>query len=415
MRSHVLGTLAAVLALLTGYGVMQMGNTLQGTLLSVRGGVEGFSPTEIGLVSTGFSLGLMVGSLVAPRLIRRAGHARSFAALASVSSAAALLHLMFVDPQAWMAFRALTGFCFAGLFIAVESWLNGAATPAIRGQILGFYAMTGLLAGVLGQLMLPLADPTGYMLFCVVSVIISLGLVPVLMTRSTPPGSGGAIVRLDFRRLYRQSPFGLVAAFLCGIGAGAFFALGPYLGQRIGLSEGGIAMLMASGTLGAFAMTWPLGWLSDRMDRRALAVGIALLGAVTVLAMVVALPSGLPEPVLYALTFVFGGVVLPTYNLVVAHVNDSVSPEEFVAASGGLVIVQGAGAATGPVLGGMMMNAVGNPGLGMLIAGSQFLVAAWGVYRMRQRAAPEDKEQFQPVPFNDGIGTELIEAAQQPA
>ena len=147
LSSHVLGTLAAVLALLTGYGVMQMGNTLQGTLLSVRGGVEGFSPTEIGLVSTGFSLGLMVGSLVAPRLIRRAGHARSFAALASVSSAAALLHLMFVDPQAWMAFRALTGFCFAGLFIAVESWLNGAATPAIRGQILGFYAMTGLLAG----------------------------------------------------------------------------------------------------------------------------------------------------------------------------------------------------------------------------------------------------------------------------
>lgn len=412
MPSPLLSALATMLALLFGYGLLQLGNTLQGTLLSVRGGLEGFSPSAIGLVSSGFWAGLILGSLRADALIRRVGHTRTFAALASLASAAPLLHLMFVDPLLWVLARALTGFCFAGLFMVVESWLNGAASPAVRGRMLSVYSMTGLVAGVGGQLLLPVSAPSGFLLFCIVSVIISVALVPVALSRATAPGQASGEAGLDLPRLYRQSPFGLVAAFLCGASTGAFFALGPVLAQRIGFSEIGIALFMASASLGGFAMTWPLGWLSDRSDRRTLTVTIAMTAAAVMAAMLTLLPADLPEGAIYALAFVFGGVVMPTYSLVIAHVNDSVASGEFVAASGGLLIVQGAGAVVGPIAGGAAMSAIGLQGLLGLIMVAQIAIALWGLHRMRQRPAPSEKEAFQVMPPAP-VGTELVSAAQE--
>lgn len=154
--------LPTVLALLVGYGLMQMGNTLQGTLLAVRGGIEGFTSAEIGAVGAGFWAGIVAGSLQGGRLIRRVGHIRTFAALGAIASTVALLHLLILDPLAWVAARALTGFCFAGLFIVVESWLNGAATPRTRGRILSIYSMTGMTAGITGQLLLPTTNPADF-------------------------------------------------------------------------------------------------------------------------------------------------------------------------------------------------------------------------------------------------------------
>ncbi len=410
--SNLYGTLGTVVALLAGFGLMQMGNTLQGTLLSVRGGMESFSATEIGLIGSGFSAGLVLGSLWAGTLIRTVGQTRTFAALASLASTAALLHLMFVDPILWVVFRTMTGFCFAGLFMSVESWLNGAATAGVRGQILGLYSMTGLMAGVAGQMLLPVADPAGFTLFCMASVIISVALVPVALSRSTAPNLGEEQAGLDLRRLYRQSPFGLVAAFLCGITSGSFFALGPYYAQQLEFTQTGIAIFMACATLGAFATTWPFGWISDRMDRRLLVILIALGSFLILGATILTVPDRMPPLVVYGLVFVFGGLVLPTYSIVVAHVNDAVSPKEFVAASGGLLIVQGTGMATGPILGGFAMSTLGNDGLPWLIVAAQGGIALWGAYRMTRRAAPAEQEQFQPVPITQ-VGTQLIDATQQ--
>ena len=412
MRTPLFSTLATVLALLAGYGMLQLGNTLQGTLLAVRGGLEGFSATTIGLVGSGFSAGLILGSLRAGKLIRLVGHTRAFAALAAIASTAALLHLMIVHPIVWILVRALTGFCFAGLLIAVESWLNGAASPAIRGQLLSIYGMTGLLAGVFGQLLLPTGNPAGFVLFCMVAMIISLALVPVTLSRATAPLNSGGDAGLDLRRLYRQSPFGLIAAFLCGVSSGAFFSLGPLVAQRMGMSSLGIAIFMASGTLGAFATTWPLGYLSDRIDRRWLIIAMTLVASVTITAMLTLLPENLPDWITYLLVFVFGGVVVPTYSLVTAHVNDCVTPGEFVAASGGLLIVQGTGAATGPILGGFAMSLAGADGLATLILIAQLAIAAWGLYRIRARAAPLDKETFQVMP-QTLASTELVSLAQE--
>ncbi|WP_207461864.1 MFS transporter [Azospirillum sp. SYSU D00513] len=413
MPSSLGSTLLTVAALLFGYAMLQVGNALQGTLLSVRGGLEEFSPTLIGLVSTGFSIGLVAGSLRAGRLIANVGHTRTFAALASVASASALLHLMVVDPYWWILFRALTGFCFAGLLIAVESWLNAAASPDIRGRLISVYGMAGLGASAGGQLLLPVAEPSGYLLFCLISVIISLALVPVALSRVTVPGGEVPQASVDLSRLYRQSPFGLVAAVLCGISTGAYFGLGPLAAQQMGFDELGIALFMAVGTFGAFALTWPLGWASDRFDRRMLIIGLAVVTAFSLMAVPALEGRGMPPWVTFALMFLLGGLIVPTYSIVIAHVNDNVSAGEFVSASSGLLIVQGIGAALGPFLAGIAMSSLGVPGIAYVIAAAQVVMAVWGVYRMTRRASvpAERKEEFVPMPLVP-VGTEFTTPAE---
>jgi MFS family permease len=384
-RSSTLRTvIPTLIALLAGYGLMQMGNTLQGTLLSVRGGIEGFAAWEIGAIGAGFWLGIVFGSLRAGRLIRRVGHIRTFAALGAIASTAALLHLLMIAPPVWIMVRALTGFCFAGLFMVVESWINGAASSQTRGQILSLYGMTGLVAGICGQLLFPAADPAQFRPFCIVSCIIALALVPIALTRAAAPQEAEGEVRISLRGLYAQSPFGVVAGFLCGVTTSAFFSLGPLWAQKRGFDNEAIAFFMASGTLGGFLMTWPLGWLSDRMDRRAVIVGAAVTAAITFLVIVAFIPSDASLSAIYVCVALFGGTIIPTYSIVIAHVNDGVTPGEFVAASGGLLIVQGVGATVGPIVAGLAMS-VAERGLSITIITAQLLIALWGAYRFSFR------------------------------
>src|SRR3984893_5185644 len=291
MQTVQRATLPTLLALLLGFGLMQMGNTLQGTLLSIRGGIEGFVPGQIGAVGAGFWVGVLIGSLRGGKLIQRVGHIRAFVALGAVASTAPLLHLLLIDPIAWVVARALTGFCFAGLFIVVESWLNGVATDEARVQILSVYAMAGLLAGIVGQLLLPVTDSTGFRPFCIVAIIIAFALVPIALTRAEAPTHIGASARISLRGLYRQSPLGLVAASLCGVTTSAFFTLGPIFAQQRGLDTRGVAAVMASGTLGGFLMAWPVGWLSDRFDRRFVIIGAALTATATLFTMMAFVPD----------------------------------------------------------------------------------------------------------------------------
>lgn len=413
METATRATLPTLLALLLGFGLMQMGNTLQGTLLSVRGQIESFSPAQIGGVGAGLWIGIVIGSLYSGKLILRVGHIRTFLALGAIASTAPLLHLLVIDPIAWMAARALTGFCFAGLFIVVESWLNSATTGETRGQILSVYAMTGLLAGIIGQLLLSATDTTGFRPFCIVAIIIALALVPIALTRAVAPTHEGGGARINLIGLYRQSPFGLVAASLCGVTTSAFFTLGPILAQRRGLDTGGIAVFMASGTLGGFLMAWPLGWLSDRVDRRLVIIGAAVTAAATMGIMLAFVPDEATRWVLYLCAAAFGGTVIPTYSVVMAHVNDAVGAGEFVAASGGLLIVQGVGAVAGPLLAGFAMSAF-EQGFAYTLIAAQILMAVFGVYRLKRRAAPPEmhKGTFAvepPVP----VGTVLTSAHSQ--
>jgi len=387
MQTTPRGTLATLGALLLGFGLMQMGNTFQGTLLSIRGGIEGFSPAQIGMVGAGFWAGIVIGSLRCGRVIGSVGHIRAFVALGAIASTAPLFHLLVLDPIAWVASRALTGFCFAGLFIVVESWLNSVATDKTRGKILSIYGMTGLFAGIAGQLLLPATDPAGFRPFCVITIIIAVALVPIALTRAVAPVSEGKGARINLISLFRQTPFGLVAAFLCGVTTSGFFALGPIFAQQRGLNTAGVAIFMACGTLGGFLFTWPLGLLSDRLDRRLVIIGAATIAAVTLLAILALVPDEPSRWILYLCVTIFGGTIVPTYSVVMAHVNDSVAPSEFVAASGALLIVQGAGAVVGPIVAGLAMS-MWDRGLSTTLITAQLLIAAFGIYRLIRRAAP---------------------------
>ncbi len=376
--------MANLLALLLGFGLMQMGNTFQGTLLSVRGDLEGFSSIEIGAVGSAFWAGIVVGSLCTGRLIRRVGHIRTFAALGAIASTAPLLHLLNIHPAAWIAARALTGFCFAGLFVVVESWLNGAATSQTRGQIMGVYSMTGLIAGIGGQLLLPAADPSGFQPFCVIAAIIALALVPIALTSAASPASVENGPRSSLKDLYRQSPFGTVSALLCGASAAVFFALGPIFAQRRGLNTGQIAAFMTSATLGGFLTAWPLGWLSDRMDRRLVVIGAAITTASSMLAMSAFVPVDASPWLLYICAAPLGASIIPVYSIVLAHVNDGVAKGEFVAASSSLLLVQAVGATIGPLIGGVAMDAW-RYGLSSVLITAQVLIVVWGLYRLAAR------------------------------
>jgi MFS family permease len=376
--------MASLLALLSGFGLMQMGNTFQGTLLSIRGDLEGFSSAEIGAVGAAFWAGIVVGSLRTGSLIRRVGHIRTFAALGAIASTAPLLHLLNINPAAWIAARALTGFCFAGLFVVVESWVNGVATSETRGQILSVYSMTGLIAGVGGQLLLPAADPSGFRPFCVIAAIIALALVPIALTRAASPVSAENGPRSSLKALYRQSPFGTVSALLCGASAAVFFALGPIFAQRRGLDTGQIAAFMASGTLGGFLMAWPLGWLSDRVDRRLVVIGAAITAASSMLAMSTFVPTDASRWLLYTCAALVGASIIPAYSIVIAHVNDGVAEGEFVAASSSLLLVQAVGAAVGPLIAGVAMDAW-RYGLSSVLITAQSLIVIWGLYRLAAR------------------------------
>ncbi|QRM30427.1 MFS transporter [Microvirga sp. VF16] len=408
MSSSLRATLPTLFALLLGYALMQIGNTLQGTLLSVRGSIEQFTPTQIGAVGAAFWVGIVVGSLGAGRVIQQVGHTRTFAALAAIAASTALLHLLAISPAVWIVARAVTGFCFAGLFIVVESWLNASVNAQTRGQILSVYGMTGLIAGIGGQMLLPAGDPHGYRLFCFVAILISLALVPTALSRATAPAHAVSDTRINLMQLYRQSPFGVVAAVLCGITTSSFFALGPIWAQERGLDTTEIAIFMACGTLGGFATTYPLGWLSDRMDRRHVIIGASGMAAAILFVLIHFVPAIGPVWLLFIYVAVFGGSVIPTYSIVTAHVNDMVKPGEFVAAAGGLLILQGVGAAIGPVISGMMMTEFGRLGLLYVVIVAQALMAIWGAYRSLQRAAPpqEEKESFVPEPVVP-VGTQL--------
>lgn len=257
-------------------------------------------------------------------------------------------------------------------------------------------------------MLLPTSDPAGFRPFCFVTILICLALVPTALSRATAPAHAVSSAKINVMQLYRQSPFGVVAAVLCGITTSSFFALGPVWAQERGLNTTEIAVFMTCGTLGGFLTTWPLGWLSDRMDRRHVIIGAAAMAASILLALIHFVPPTVPVELLFVYVAIFGGSVIPTYSIVTAHVNDMVRPGEFVAAAGGLLILQGVGATIGPVISGMAMTEFGRLGLLYIFIIAQALMAIWGAYRSLQRAAPPTaaKEQFVPEP-SVPVGTQL--------
>jgi len=356
-----------------------------GTLTSVLGLrlTDADAPTLIiGLVMGAYSAGLTLGSLYAYRLIQGVGHIRAFSALASVISAATLLHPLAQGAVVWGALRLLEGFCMAGAFVCMESWLNQKATTATRGRILAFY-MISLYAGQgAGQFLLHLEDGQSPIIFLVLSALLSLALVPVALTRQPPPQLPD-IVSFGVSRLYRASPLGLAGTVFGGLVGGALVNMAPVYLRQLGHEVSDTALFMGAVIFGGILLQWPLGRLSDLFDRRS--VIVALFAALTAVGFTMTLANGYGFPVLLAGAGLFGGIAFTLYPACVAHTNDHLPPADIVSASGGLVLGYSMGAALGPFAAAIVMALTGPSGLFLFAAGVGAAATLFGLWRMGMR------------------------------
>jgi MFS family permease len=383
--------------LMLGVATLLLGNGLIGTLLGLRAGIEAFPTAAIGIIMSAYYLGYIVGSRVGPTWIHRVGHIRTFAALAAIAAAMAGLHAVFVSPVAWVLFRLVTGLCFAGLFVVMESWINDRATNATRGLFLSVYMFVSLGALALGQQLLNLASPAGFELFILGATLIALSLVPFALTGTVAP-QVPATARLDMRRLYAISPLGVIGCFGTGVTTGAFWGLAPVFAQGIGLSVAEISIFMSSVIVGAMALQLRVGRLSDRFDRRKIIV--AACASAALLSVAIFVWGSRSELFLYPLAFMYGGFALTLYSLCVAHTNDFIEESDLVVASGGLLLAFGTGALFGPLTASLFMVVMGPEALFLHIGIASAALAAFAVHRTRQRVPlPKKKqEKFVAVP-----------------
>ena len=374
----------AVWPLFVGIGLIMLANGLQGTLLALRATLEGFSTTMTGVVMSGYFLGLLVGAGPASRMVGRVGHVRVFAGLASAASVAVLVQGLFPEPVLWTIMRIVTGFCFAGLFVACESWLNDVSTNQTRGKLLSAYMVVVFSGLALGQFFLPLADPRAIDLFLLVSALISLAVVPILLALSQAPMLE-LPERIGLGALYRLSPLGVITAVGSGVAHGALFGFGAVYARAIGLDTTGIAWFMAAPMVGGILAQIPIGRASDRFDRRTVLCVVAFTAALAALAAGSAVAFGL-VPILLA-TLCLGAATLPLYALSLAHTNDFLGPKQRVTASGAFVLAAGIGLSLGPVCVSAVMQAVGPGGFFAFLSGVHAAIGAFALYRMTRRAA----------------------------
>ena len=265
--------LVPIAALLLSSAFLLLGAGLQGLLLPVRGTIENFSTFQLALIGTGWSVGFIVGCLLMPAVVRRVGHVRAYGAAASVSAIVILLNVMIVSPAAWISLRMLSGFCFAGAAMIVESWLNERSTRENRGTIFSIYQMTNFAASTAGQLLFVLGAPTGFFYFALGAIFYCLAILPTALSTAEHPRPLTR-TRIDLRAIYRNSPVSAVGCVLIGMANGAFGTLGAVYAQRIGLPVASVALMMSGAVLGGSLIQFPLGRLSDAMDRRKVLVGV---------------------------------------------------------------------------------------------------------------------------------------------
>lgn len=399
-------------ALFAGMLMLQLGNGLQGTLLGVRGGIEGFAASEMSWVMSAYFIGFLGGSQAAPEMIRRVGHVRVFAALGSLVSACLILFPAFPNLIFWFALRVLIGFSFSGIYVVAESWLNNSATNETRGKTLSVYMIVQMIGIVAAQMVLNFADPAGFLLFIFVSVLVSLSFAPILLSASPVPMFQAA-KRMKLRQVFNASPTGFVGMFLIGTIFSALFGMAAIYGVAKELSVAKISVFVAAIYMGGMLLQYPIGWMSDRMDRRkliiALTVGcsaIVLLGTLIVDYF----------PVMVALFFIIGGIANPLYSLLIAYTNDYLDQDDMAAASGGLLFINGLGASIGPVIIGWLMVQFGPDSYLVFVAFLMALIAAYSLYRttVRDRSdVIEDQSAFAVV--TQSTSAMAVVAAQEAA
>jgi MFS family permease len=387
----------SVATLLIGSGALLLGYGMQVTILPIRAQLEGFSTTLIGLMGTAYFGGFMLGCVLGPAAVKRVGHIRCFAGFAALAAAATLVFPVFVDPIAWCLLRAFTGVCFAVLYMVIESWLNDQSSNENRGRVLSLYIIVTNVMTIGGQLMVNLTPITSTVLFSLMAIFVCLALVTLSLTPTSAPKPIAA-ARLDIAKLFRLSPAGFVGCLIVGLVEGAFWSLGPVFAQGSHMSIAEVTLFMSAFVVGGTLSQWPLGRLSDRIDRRLVIAGCALGTVFTGLAM--AFFEFHTINMTLALAILHGGFMIPIYALALAHVNDHAPNDALVATSGGMLLIYAVGAVVGPAVAAPLMEAFGLGTLFLFMAVLLGALALFSLYRARvqPKAAAGQAVEFVPVP-----------------
>lgn len=397
-------------ALFLGMFMLMIGNGLQGTLLGLRGEQEGFSTYELSFVMSAYFVGFLFSSKATPKLIQRVGHVRVFAALGSSVSAVLILYPVLTEPWAWVLGRVIIGFCFCGIYVTAESWLNDASSNENRGKALSLYMIVQMAGIVAAQYIITRGDIGGYILFIIPSVLVSLAFAPILLSvRPVPAFSQTKAMSL--KQLVAASPLASVGMFLLGGVFAAQFGMSAVYGLQANLTVGQISLFVSTIYIAALIAQWPIGWISDRLDRRVLIIACTLVGGLG--SMLAFLVADNFTVILIAAALV-GGTSNPLYALLIAYANDYLEREDMAAASGGLLFINGVGAIAGPLILGWMMEKLGAEGFWLFSSVLMLCIAAYALYRMTQRTrADMDIDQTSYAPVTAATTPVIAEIAQE--
>ena len=398
-------------ALFVGMFMLMVGNGLQGTLLGLRGEAEGFSTFSLSIVMSAYFLGFLFSSRFTPQLIRRVGHVRVFAALGSLISAVLISYPVLVDPWAWAVGRVIIGFCFCGVYITAESWLNDASSNENRGKSLSLYMIVQMAGIVFAQWIVTQGDISGYVLFIVPSILVSLAFAPVLLSVRPMPAFE-TTKPMKIKSLVAASPLACFGMFMLGGVFAAQFGMSAVYSSRVGLTVGEVSLFVSTIYISALVLQYPIGWISDRMDRRVLIIWLGMIGAAGSM-------FGFLVPDSFALILVSGAIVggtsNPLYALLIAYANDYLEREDMASASGGLLFINGVGAIAGPLTVGFMMDSIGNNGFWLFTGVLMFGIGGYGLYRMTQRSRTDQdvEEQMHYAPVSAASTPIAAELAQE--
>lgn len=386
----MLAVVRPVLPVLIGVAFIELALGLLSPLVQIVLADRKTSSDLIGLVTSAYFLGFLAGTLTGHRIIDRVGHIRAFSVFAVIAGVATLLHLVFGPPYAWIALRALIGYGIAGQFVIAESWLNDKASSENRGQIFAIYLVVAWATGGIGPLALNLPDPDGRVLFALIAATMLVALVPMALTRVGNPEIGHRS-HFGIIRLYRISPLGVFACFASGMINTALYGLVGVYTQQVGYDEEELSILLSVSMIGGLLMQYPVGYLADRFGRRPLMLAIAFGGGA--IAGAIWIWGTFSFSLLLALMFVLASITAPLYALGVGQTNDYIERKDFVAASSGLLFAWGVGAVVGPALAGLVMRALGSPGLFLFLVGALAAVGGFVLIRMVVRRALSAREQ----------------------
>ncbi len=394
----MLNVLRNTWAIFFGFAIICLGHGLQGTLIGIRSVIEGFSFVSAGVIIAGYYVGYLTGAILIPIFLRRVGHIRVFAALASLASISILLHSIFLDPFSWFIIRIITGISLSGIYVIMESWLNDKSTNETRGQLLGIYMIVTFVFVGLGQLLLNLSDPSKVDLFILVSILLSFALLPILLSKTDQPDMVDPKY-FSIKEFYILSPFGFIAALLTGLAHSAVFGYGAIYASSKGLSvlEVSIFMIIIS-SFGALSQ-WPIGFLSDKIDRRVILIAVTFIASG--LSIFIVISSYISLTLFFIITALYASMCLPMFSLAVAHINDFLKPNQIVSASSTFNILIGIGSILGPLFVAGTMTIMGPNGFFIYLFIIHGLLGLFGLYRMAKRTKPADIEsQYTPLPRN---------------